>query len=343
MPLADCQLITDVLEEYSAITRTWMGRYLEGGEPKTYLYDLASNYPMRGGRGMRPSLCLASTRAVGGDEQQAVLTAVALELMHNATLVHDDIEDASELRRGQPTLHAMHGVPLAINAGDLLMTLAAQPLLDNVERIGPELSLRVFTEFHTAARETAEGQALELGWRQENEVDLTPCDYHAMVFKKTSWLSVVHPMRLGVLIGNRGRRPLDEFVRLGFFLGSAFQIQDDVLNLLGDESAYGKENCGDIAEGKRSLMLIHLLGELNGADRQKLKEILGLSRDERSAQVPWVQAQMRACGSIDYARRVLHAHAGAAMHEFERAFGSLPDTREKRFIKNLIYWVIERS
>ncbi len=339
----DTALLAEVLDEYSAITRTWMGRYLEAREPKEYLYDLASDYPLRAGRGMRPTLCMANAVAVGGLANQAILTAVAIELMHNATLVHDDIEDESELRRGKPTLNETHGTALAINAGDLLMTLAMQPLLDNVTQLGPTLALEVLKEFNNVARETAEGQALELGWRHHNVTDLQACDYHQMVFKKTSWLTIIHPLRTGALVGSGGRRDLAPFVRLGFFIGSAFQIQDDVLNLTGDSDAYGKEMAGDIGEGKRTLMLIHLFENLSTLEQKRLTQILGLPRPERMAEADWVLKKMRTHGSIDFARDVANAHAGAAKHEFSRAYAEVPNSRERRFVENLIYWVIERS
>lgn len=343
MRRADTQLLDDVIAEYSAITRTWMGRYLTAREPKKYLYDLASEYPERAGRGLRPTLCMANTHALGGAAQRATLSAVALELMHNATLVHDDIEDESEMRRGKPTLNESHGVALAINAGDLLMTLAMQPLLDNVETLGPALALRVLKEFNNVARETAEGQAMELGWRHDNVTDVQACDYHQMVFKKTSWLTVVHPLRLGAVIASDGCRDLGPFVRLGFFIGSAFQIQDDILNLIGDGEAYGKELGGDLAEGKRTLMLIHLFERLDQRDRSKLRDILAMSREKRCAHTEWIFNKIRHYGSVEYAREIAHAHAGAAHHEFERAYEGVPDSRDKEFIRNLIFWVIERT
>ena len=126
--------------------------------------------------------------------------------------------------------------------------------------------------------------------------------------------------------------------------GAAFQIQDDLLNLEGDATAYGKELGGDIREGKRTLMLIHLFENASGAERDRLQSILGRPREARSNKdVTWVRGRMDAHGCIDYARQIAHGLAGAARHEFTALYGHLPDSRDKRFIEALPAWVIERN
>src|SRR5262245_26925268 len=274
-------------------------------EPRRYLYDLVADYPRRGGRAFRPSLCIATTRAFGAPLEVALPTAISIELIHNAMLIHDDIEDESEQRRGKPTMHVTHGVPIAINAGDMLSLLAMRPLLDNRQTLGIELSLRILEETDRMARESAEGQALELGWRRDNVIDLVEADYLLMVLKKTCWLTTIHPTRMGALIGSIGSIDLDRCIRFGFFLGTAFQIQDDLLNLEGDPDAYGKEIGGDIREGKRTLMLIHLIANATPAERDRLRFMLGQPRPARTdSDVRWVLDRMRAYGSLDYARQV---------------------------------------
>ena len=274
----------------------------------------------------------------------ALRTAVSIELIHNAMLIHDDIEDESEQRRGKPTMHVSEGVPIAINVGDMLSLLAMRPLLDNREMLGPDLSLRILEETERMARESAEGQALELGWRRDNVTDVAEADYLLMVLKKTCWLATIHPSRMGSLIGARGALDLDRCIRFGFFLGAAFQIQDDLLNLEGDATAYGKELGGDIREGKRTLMLIHLLEKASEPEQDRLRSMLGQPREARSdGDVRWVLERMDAYGSIDYARQVAHGLAGAARYEFTDLYGHLPDSRDKRFIEALPAWVIERN
>lgn len=336
-------LVPEVLREYGAATRAALKAYLPSGFPRRHLYDLLADYPARGGKMMRPSICIATARVFGASLEDALRSAVAIELMHNALLIHDDIQDGSELRRGGPTLHALHGVPLAINAGDSLLLLSLRPLLDNVGSIGPQLAIGILQETERMAWESAEGQAMELGWRRENCTDLSDGDYLTMVLKKTAWLGVIYPSRVGALIGTRDRTALERFVRFGFFLGAAFQIQDDLLNLVADRS-YGKELNGDILEGKRTLMLIDVYRRCTDAERVRLAGLMGLPREARQPEhVEWVLELMESCGSVDYARSVAHGLAGAALHEYACIYDGLPESRDKQFIHGLVTWVFERT
>jgi len=337
-------LVSTVLREYGDATRALLFQYLPTAEPRRYLYDLAGEYPRRGGRSFRPSLCIATARAFGTPMELALRTAVSIEMLHNAMLIHDDIEDESEQRRGKPAMHISQGVPIAINVGDMLCLLALRPLLDNRNVLGAELSLRILEETERMARESAEGQAFELGWRRDNVNTVCEKDYLEMVLKKTCWLATIHPSRVGLLIGTGNANGLDRCIRFGFFLGAAFQIQDDLLNLVGDAEAYGKELGGDIREGKRTLMLIHLLDNSAPAERKRISKMLGEPREARNDRdVEWVRERMDHYGSIDYAREVAHGLAGAAKYEFNHLYGYLPDSRDKRFLEALPAWVIERN
>lgn len=341
---ARSRIVPEVLEEYGAATRAILFRYLPDIEPRRYLYDLVADYPRRGGRALRPSLCIATARAFGGRIDDAVATAASIELLHNALLVHDDIEDESQKRRGKPTMHALWGVPMAINVGDTLTLLSLRPLLDNRRILGPRLAMRILEETERTARESAEGQALELGWRHDNIINVREPDYLEMVLKKTCWLTTIHPSRVGALIGTSGGVDLEPFVRFGFLMGAAFQIQDDVLNLIGDEAAYGKELDGDIHEGKRTLMMIRLMERATGDERQRVADIFSLPRSERTAEhVRWVRSRMDDHGCIQYAQEVASGLAGAALTEFEATYGYLPPSRDKDFIEELVTWVIERT
>jgi geranylgeranyl diphosphate synthase type II len=337
-------LVADVLGEYSAATRALMFEYLPATEPRDHLYDLCAEYPRRGGRGMRPSLCIATARAFGCPIEDALLTAVSIELIHNAMLIHDDIEDESEKRRGSPALHVTAGVPIAINVGDMLSMLSMRPLIHNQERLGTSLALQLLEATERMARESAEGQAIELGWRRDNPSDITAADYLHMVLKKTCWLATIHPMRAGAMIGTRGRAALEPIVRFGYLLGAAFQIQDDLLNLEGDEVRYGKELAGDIYEGKRTLMLIRLFELATPDERARLHAMLAKSRSERTLEeVAWVREAMDRYDCLEHARRAAQGLAGAAHHEFLAAFGGLPPSRDKLFVEALSTWVINRA
>ena len=335
-PAPGPSLVEATLEHDRIATLHAVLKYLPTEHPQRELYGLASDYPLRGGRGMRPSLCLAACRAHGGSTDDAVDSAAALELLHNAFLIHDDIEDASYARRGRPTLHVLHGLPLALNAGDALTVLSQAPLLGNVATLGPQLALDVMGEFHHLALRTIEGQALELIWRRDARTDLTPSDYLTLVLGKTCWYSTIHPLRIGALIGTRGAIDLDRFNRFGFFLGATFQIHDDLDNLTAVSGEYGKDLGGDILEGKPTLPLIHVLSACSEHERSEIVGVVGCGDTGASDGPNRVIELMEGYGSFRYARTFADAMAGAALAEFELAFADAVDGADKEFVRALV-------
>jgi geranylgeranyl pyrophosphate synthase len=313
-------------------------------EPKKHLYDLVRAQVEREGKGIRPALCLATCRAFGGDDERALPSAAALELLHNAFLVHDDIEDASEYRRGLPTLHRQSGLPLALNVGDAMNALSARLLRQNLERLGPKLSARVFDEFDHLSLETIEGQAMELGWIRDNDCETSERDYLLMVLKKTSWYSFIHPARVGALIARPEQAVLDDFNAFGYFLGTAFQIQDDVLNLVGDRRKYGKEIGGDLLEGKRTLVLAHLFKQVTPMEKARLRTFFGKPRAQRlERELSWIYELFRTYGSIDYARRAARDFADAAQREFEKAYAGATPGPDLDFLRALVGYMLSRE
>ena len=339
---------TDWLQTRLAVYRdTTLGGLLSAvpdREPRQYLYGPLSEHLSRIGKSIRPALCIATCQAFGGDAAAATKSAVAIEMLHNAFLVHDDVEDESELRRGRPTMHAQYGVPLAVNAGDMLNALSLRVLRENLSVLGETLTWRVFEEFDWMMQESLEGQAMELGWIRDNRCDLEDRDYLRMVLKKTCWYSFIQPCRIGALIATRDGLNLDRFNRFGYYLGAAFQIQDDLLNLTGDEDRYGKEIGGDLLEGKRTLMLLHLFRNIPDAGARRLKAFFAEPRLQRSSgDMRWVLGLMRSCGSLEYGRIVLRQLAGAALYEFTQAFGDQPASDEKAFLSQIIQFMVSRE
>jgi geranylgeranyl diphosphate synthase, type II len=338
------QTVVSMLEAYKAITMEKLMATLPQKEPRRHLYDLVPLYPQRSGKGLRPGLCLATCRAFGGSVRSVLPSAVAIELFHNAFLVHDDVEDGSLNRRGSPTLAAEYGLPIAVNVGDAMNVLSIRPLMENLGALGPTLTWRVFEEIEHMVSQSVEGQAMELGWVQDNTCDLTDDDYLRMTLKKTCWYTCIHPCRIGALIGSGGAMDLDRFNRFGYFMGAAFQIQDDLLNLVGDEEKYGKEIGGDIWEGKRTLVLIHTLNHCTTEEKERLRRFLATPRPERVPQeVAWVYERMHGYESIAYARECASQLAHAALDEFQVAYGDLPDTADKAFIYGIVLYMVERD
>lgn len=228
-------IMKSMLSEYSSYALRGIEHFIPDKEPKKYLYDLIADYPNRGGKGFRPGLCIATCKAFGGSLERVINSATALELFHNAFLIHDDIEDDSYFRRNKPTMHQYNNSAIAINVGDAMNVLSLKPLMMNKEILGPALTLKIFSEIQHMVTESVEGQAIELGWRKDNECDLQDADYLRMILKKTCWYTAIHPIRAGAIIGSNGKVNAEQFNRFGYFMGTAFQIQDDILNLIAEE------------------------------------------------------------------------------------------------------------
>ena len=332
------------LAAYRAQVTKAMLALLPDREPQKYLYRILAEQLDGAGKGLRPALCLATCRAFGGSAERALPSAAAIELLHNAFLVHDDIEDESLYRRGRPTLYQRIGVPLAINVGDALNALSVRSLRQNLTLLGAELSARVFDEFDHMTSETIEGQALELGWIRDNDCSTTEDDYLLMVLKKTTWYSFIHPMRIGALIARPARTDLESFDRFGYFLGTAFQIWDDVLNLTGDYRKYGKEIGGDVFEGKRTLVLVHLLANTDAIEKERVKTYLAKPRSQRlPREAAWLTALMRERGSIDHARSAARDFSGAARRELDTAYAEAQPGPELDFVRALADEVVTRE
>jgi geranylgeranyl diphosphate synthase type II len=286
---------------------------------------------------------VATSRAFGGSDGDILPVAVAIELLHNAFLVHDDIVDGSQRRRGRPTLTAEYGLGLALNAGDALAVLSNQVLRHHAGCMDGDLAEHLLSEFDAMALRTLEGQATELGWRRDRVEELEPEDYLDLIMHKTCWYTTVHPLRVGALIGSRGEADLRPMVKFGFYLGAAFQIQDDLLNLVGTEREYGKEIDGDLYEGKRTLPLIHLLRNARGPDRHTLDRYLRLERKERTAaMVSEVRALLDAYGSIPFAAAYARGIAGAALDAFEAAFATAMAGPDRDFVRALVPYMLDR-
>ena len=240
---------------------------------RRYLYDPLARFTASGGKRVRPVLALLGAEAVGGSAEDALSSAVAVELFQSAALVHDDIADEGELRRGEPCLHRVEGTGLAINAGDLALTQVFEVVLGD-RRLDDARKLGVLSDLALMERHTLEGQALDLGWVRDGRWDVTPDDYLYMVTSKTAWYSSAMPLHVGALAGGGSREAADGLLAVGLAAGVAFQLQDDLLNLVGDGDAQGKDLRTDVTEGKRTLAVVWALAHLGTEERAELVALL---------------------------------------------------------------------
>lgn len=312
-------------------------------EPSRYLYDLVRDFVARPSKGLRPALCLATCRAYGGSTEAALPSAAGLELLHNAFLVHDDLEDGSLSRRGQTTMHRRVGIPLAVNAGDAMNALSMRLFRRNFAQLQPEVAGRILDEVDHLLVESLEGQAMELGWMRDNECGVSTGDYLRMVLKKTAWYSFIHPMRIGALVAGADDG-LDRFNRFGFLLGAAFQIQDDVLNLVGSHARYGKEIAGDLCEGKRTLVLSHAFARAAPSERSRLQNFFSHPRERRlQRELVDIYDLLGRSGSIEWARLAASALTSAAQKELPLAFAGANDGPDLDFMPALVNYLVERD
>lgn len=331
------------------------------------LYEMMRDYPMRGGKGLRGTLCMMWCEYFGGNKRIALVTAAGLELFQNWILIHDDIEDKSDMRRGSPALHKKYGVERAINAGDALHGKMWELLLTNAKTIGEGATLQILAEFAYMLNETTEGQQMELAWTVQDDWDIDEKDYLTMVTKKAAWYTCISPSRMGAILahdstasrsesrlGAPGLRSLgvsddnhtmQALVNLGTDLGISFQITDDVLNLTAEESKYGKEILGDLYEGKRTLMVIHLLRNSDQVTRRKITAILSKKREQKSqAEMEFVFEKMKECGSIDYAIDFAKKHSQMAISRFDSlSRPSDADATQKEDLRMLLEYLTKRD
>ena len=265
-----------------------------------YLYNLLTEYSANGGKRHRPLSCMLAAVAVGGKKvaKKAICAGVAIEHFHTAALIHDDIADDSTLRRGEPCMHITHGIGLAINAGDFALSSVTGTVVKS-EDLSNEEKLLVLRELVDMTDRTIEGQALDIGWARDNRFDLTIDDYLMMATHKTAYYSGAVPLAVGCALGGGDLVQVEAMRSFGENTGLAFQIYDDVLNLVGSQEATKKDFRSDITEGKRTLIMVHAIQNSERAD-----ELIEILSSHTADEVKLARA-VEICeesGSIQYAR-----------------------------------------
>ncbi len=209
--------------------------------------------PEATGKRIRPMMVLLSTAACGSDWQSALPAAAAVELVHNFSLVHDDIQDNSDKRRGRPTTWVKWGMPMAINVGDALFVMSNQAIIDLKENHPAEIVVRAAEILHNTCLELTRGQFLDMSY--EERTDLSVEDYWPMISGKTAAL-LSACCHIGALLGGADNAKQESYRSFGNYLGLAFQVQDDILGIWGDEVLTGKSAASDLVEGKNSLPVL---------------------------------------------------------------------------------------
>ncbi|MBQ2321537.1 MAG: polyprenyl synthetase family protein [Bacteroidales bacterium] len=249
-------------ESIQADVEKWLAEIDYGKEPQN-LYDPIRYSMSLGGKRLRPALCLATCGLFKDDYKQAKWPALALEVFHNFTLLHDDVMDKATIRRGKPTVASKYGLNTAILSGDAML-IEAYRLLQLTD--SPSFSL-ITDAFNQVAREVCEGQQLDMDF--ETRDDVTPAEYLEMIRLKTAVL-LATSIKIGALVGGATAQETQSLYDYGILIGLAFQLQDDILDSFGDPQTFGKAIGGDIMENKKTFLL---LKAHEGADAQQRREL----------------------------------------------------------------------
>ena len=332
-------------EEYHAYIETELQASLGPGNLSLYSmlrYHLGSvdaqGRPSEhhGGKFLRPTLCLSACKAVGGEPERAVPAAVAVELTHNFSLIHDDIQDISEYRRHRPTVWKVWGVPQAINAGDSIYALAYLEVLRLLNRGVPEKRvLSAVQILGQACRLICEGQYLDISFESRHSV--TVDEYMQMISGKTGALMEAST-HLGALVGTVDDKLVECLAGFGRHLGTAFQIQDDILGIWGGVEETGKSQYDDILRRKKTLPVIFGLAHPEGMAGEELSALYRRP-DMSLADAARVASLLEGSGARDHARRVVEQHRQLAMREL----GSAPVSEGVTELMGILDFVLGQS
>lgn len=313
-----------VYEKERKIIDQKLASALKDRQPKE-LYEPASYILESSGKRLRPLLVILSAKAVGGKPNQVYNAAVAVEMLHNFTLVHDDIMDNADLRRGNLTLHKKYNLNTAILAGDSLLAVAYEFLLKDC-KVNPREALSAFTH---GLVEVCEGQSLDTGF--ETRKNVSQNEYIEMIRKKTAALAQMC-CELGAYLANGSKQDIKALSDYGKYLGIAFQIQDDLLDITADKVEFGKRIGGDLIEGKKTFLFIKALEKAKGKDKEDLLKVI-TNKGIRSNQIEKYKQIYKKLGVIDDAKIAIRNYSN-------KALSSISKLSNKSEV-NIFYWLAD--
>lgn len=278
-------IFTKKTETVLAVYKSTFEKYLEEKvrvkEPKN-LYQPIEYILSLGGKKLRPILALLSADAFGVDYKKALDVALAIEVFHNFTLIHDDIMDDAPLRRGKITVHEKWDINTGILSGDAMLILAYQYLESYESTVFKKLTQL----FSKTGIEVCEGQQLDVDFETRDDVSID--EYMQMITLKTSVL-VASTLKMGAIIANVTESQAQKMYDFGLNLGIAFQLQDDYLDAFGDPKIFGKQVGGDIIENKKTYLYLTAIGNCNSKDKERLQELFSLKLDDNQKKIEGVK------------------------------------------------------
>ncbi len=300
------------------------------------LYEASRYLISAGGKRLRPYLTVKACEAVGGLAKDAIPFAASLEILHNFTLVHDDVMDNDDTRRGKPTVHKKFGEPMAILAGDLLFAKVYQAVLDHAPpQMGSDEVVLALAKITDALVLLCEGQALDISYPQA--MDVTEKDYIDMIGGKTSALFMACA-EVGAIAGRGLKSQVAALGRFGWDAGLAFQIVDDILGITADEAKLGKPVGSDIREGKKTLIMIHALANANENQMKVLRKAVGVA-DAGKDDIDAVVNTLEEVGSIQYAIDEAAKYTASAFESIK----DIPEGPSKQELVDLVNYFVQRD
>ena len=259
-----------------------------------------------GGKRLRPVLMLMACEAVGGKAGDALIPAIGLELFHNFTLLHDDLMDRADVRRGKPTVYRKWNDNVAILSGDAMLTMATQ----HIARARAEVLPEVMELFNKTAMEIYEGQQWDMDF--ESRTDVKVDEYLEMIRLKTSVL-LGCACKMGAILGGASKALANDFYHMGVNIGLAFQLQDDVLDVWGDPATFGKATGGDIMNNKKTFLLINAMNMATGDDAVELNHWLNATDADPAQKIPAVTAIYEKLGLRDMSDGYISMYSNHAL------------------------------
>jgi len=342
--------VMKILSEIKALVDKEIEKHVpKKGSPQV-LFDGCWKYFEYGGKRFRPALIALSCETLGGKIKDTITAGAALEIAHTFFLIHDDIEDSSETRRGKPCLHKTYGIPHAVNIGDYLLSRVYQTLLSAKNIWGLEKTMRILDLMTEMFIMTGEGQAMEIEQRNKDLSEVTMDWYEKMSLNKTGYYSGGTPCAIGAVIAGGNEKEIEVLKNFGFAVGIAFQIQDDILNVTmseeeekiapeTDTGGYGKDFAGDIKEGKRTLLIVHAFEHADKKDKERMKRLVG-KKDITTKEKKEVIEIMKKYGSIEFAKNYANKMVEKALANLKK---NIPKTEGRKKLESLAYFLIERK
>ena len=282
----------------------------------------------------------------GAPKEELMLPAAAMQLSEDWILIHDDIEDNSELRRGKPALHKIYGNEIAINAGDAVHIAMWRMLKDNMISMGTEQGNRIFEKFYNMLEYTVEGQYLENNFIY-NIRNLSKVDedfYFRVANGKTCYYSVYGPMQIGAMIAGKDDGTLSMMRTIGEPVGMAFQIVDDILDMTADEKEFGKKRYGDLYEGKLTLIMLHAYSSATAEEKSKVDAIYKKRREQKTHdEIDFLADLVNKYGGIDYAKSVADSYSKKAKEALETYGGVIPENEYTEIMTSALSELYDRK